>query len=256
MIPLLKSLIFIALAVYLLGGLLLFLFQRTLLYHPTRPIQQAKWPLETLPVEGATLTYYVLHAQKPDAVLYFGGNNETVFYSADPFDKLFPDHAVYLINYRGYGHSSGSPNERALLSDALQLYDHLLASHRSVSVIGRSLGSGVACYLAAHRPVAGVVLITPFESIVRVAQHLFPIYPASWLVQERFASIRYAAQIQAPTLILTAEHDEIIPASHPRRLAEVLSDVRLAEVPEAGHNSIGYFPHFESALQAFFKSGS
>ncbi|MFM2003805.1 MAG: hypothetical protein RI963_3231, partial [Planctomycetota bacterium] len=108
------------------------------------------------------------------AVIYFGGNAEEVDRSADDYAAAFPRHAIYLMNYRGYGGSQGGPSKAALHRDAAALYEYVASRHGTIVVIGRSLGSGVAVRLAVSNRVDRLILITPFDSIVNVARGLFP----------------------------------------------------------------------------------
>src|SRR3970282_1389931 len=124
-----------------------------------------------LPVDGAVLRGWVVNPRNTDAVIYFGGNAQPVHAMRADLAQWFPGHSSYLVPYRGYGASDGVPGERALTADALALYDLVRSKHRdgSITVIGRSLGSGVASHLAARRPVARLVLVTPFDSMARLA---------------------------------------------------------------------------------------
>jgi pimeloyl-ACP methyl ester carboxylesterase len=110
----------------------------------------------------------------------------------------FPDRAIYLLHYRGYGGSSGTPSEKALFADALTLFDEVRTKHSSVDVVGRSLGSGVAVYVASLRPVARLVLVTPFDSLEGLAALRFPYVPVKWLLRDKFESWRFAPQVTAP----------------------------------------------------------
>jgi len=147
----------------------------------------------------------------PNALLYFGGNAEDVSYSLPSLSTAFPDHAVYLLHYRGYGGSSGKPSEAALFADALALFDRVSTDHQNIAVVGRSLGSGVAVHLASLRPVARLVLVTPYDSLQELAARQFPYLPVRWLLLDKFESWRYAEHITVPTLVIAAEHDEVIP---------------------------------------------
>ena len=107
----------------------------------------------------------------------------------------------------GYGSSQGSPSETALVADALRWYDELAPHYQTVYLLGRSLGSGVAVQLAAARPVSGVILVTPFDSMVEVGRRHYPFLPVSWMLRHRFDSIAAAPKISAPLLCLVATRD-------------------------------------------------
>jgi pimeloyl-ACP methyl ester carboxylesterase len=106
------------------------------------------------------------------------------------------------MNYRGYGGSDGTPSETALLSDALFVFDYMLATEgidpAHVVLMGRSLGSGVAVHVAAKRKVGGVILVTPFDSLVNVARAHYPIFPVGLMLKHRFDSAALAPGITTP----------------------------------------------------------
>jgi len=124
-----------------------------------------------------------------------------------------------LLDYRGYGASEGAPSESALVADARMLFDQARAhAEGPIFAFGRSLGSGVAVALAASRPLAGVVLVAPFDSAVAVAKHYYPYLPVGWILRHRFESITHAPQLRTPLLCAIAERDEVIPPVHGERL--------------------------------------
>src|SRR6056300_824697 len=128
--------------VYLLICAVLFVYQRKLLYIPVPVDPNFRAQEITIDNNGTKLHGWVLHPGKSRALIYFGGNSEPIANRRDYFDSLFVDYSVYLINYRGYGNSQGQPSETALYADALAVYDHVRQQHDSISVYGRSLGSG------------------------------------------------------------------------------------------------------------------
>jgi pimeloyl-ACP methyl ester carboxylesterase len=173
-------------------------------------------------------------------VLYFGGNAEDVSYSFETLSAAFPDHAIYLMHYRGYGGSAGSPSEAALFADALALFDRAHAEHQQIVAVGRSLGSGVAVHLASVRPVARLVLVTPYDSLLDLAAQQFPYLSVRWLLRDKYESWRYAGRVTAPTLLVAAEHDEVIPRASTQALYGRFSagTASLKVVPGAGHNNL------------------
>lgn len=242
---------FIAL-VYLGLCAVLFLFQRSLIYYP-QPVSQSVRDATTLklPVDGGDVLVTVRPLTGANAVLYFGGNAEDVSWSLPELATAFPQHAIYLLRYRGYGGSAGKPSESALFADALALFDTIRDEHRDVVVVGRSLGSGVAVYLASQRPVARLVLVTPYDSLQDLAARHYPIFPVRWLLLDRYESSKYAAQVTAPTTLIAAEHDEIIPRASSEALLKRFRPgvASLKVVPRAGHNTISERPEYIPMLK-------
>jgi pimeloyl-ACP methyl ester carboxylesterase len=246
-----KMILFCALglAVYLLLCLLLFAGQRSLLYFPQpdhAPVAQALW-LQA----GEVRVQVTTHAPEAvDAVLYFGGNAEDVSGSLPDLAQAFPGKAIYLMHYRGYGASQGKPSEAALVADALQLYDRVHQRHANVVVVGRSLGSGVAIHLASERPVARLVLVTPFHSILDLAKEKFPYFPMRWICRDKFESWRYAAKISAPVTIIAAANDSVIPMASTRALQASLPPqlVTFKLVADVDHNDISFSRDYVPAL--------
>jgi len=247
--------VIIALAVAALGyvGLCaaLFVFQRSFLYFPQPRSLALGATTLTLDVPGASLAVTTRLAEGGRALLYFGGNAEDVSLGLPLLSAAFPGHALYLMHYRGFGGSSGKPSEAALFADALALFDTVHAQHESITVLGRSLGSGVAVYLASVRPVARLVLVTPFDSVQELAARHFRYFPVRWFLKDKFESWRYAKAVAAPTVVIAAEHDEVIPrASTETLFARFPSGTASLEVVAgANHNSISESPEYVRLLQ-------
>jgi len=236
----------------------LFFFQRSLIYYPQpRPHGETSATLP-LSVDGADLVISVRAHEGPNAIVYFGGNGENVTYNLPSFSDAFPEHALYLMNYRGYGGSSGHPSEAALAQDALALFDYVHARHPNVIVMGRSLGSGVAIRLATQRPATRLVLITPYASIAALGASQFPMFPVKWLIRDKYESWRYAPLIDVPTLLVVAEHDEIIPRASTdalyARFRPGIATVRV--IPATGHNTISATPMYAETLQTALAQNS
>jgi len=203
---------------------------------------------------GVMLNGWLVNIGQPGAIIYFGGNAERIENMRDEFAKWFPQSSVYLVPYRGYGASEGTPSEDALLSDALAVFDQVQARQQGapIVVIGRSLGSSVASHVASQRPVAKLALITPFDSMTSVAQSHYPWLPLRWLMQDRYESTRYLSNYAGPVLVIRASKDEVIPAASTDRLiASMAKPPQVVDLPEATHNSVDQDPGFGRALSAF-----
>ncbi|TWI03866.1 hypothetical protein IP90_01684 [Luteimonas cucumeris] len=242
----------------LYGGLAGWMYfkQRDLVYYPQFTRLDAARTDFAIERDGMPLRGWLLHPGKPHAILYFGGNAERIEDNREDFSRWFPDHSVYLLAYRGYGANDGQPNETDLRADALALFDAVQARHpeQPVSVIGRSLGSGVASYVAAQRPVGRLALITPFDSMAAVAQSHFPWLPVKWLLKDRYPSAEHLAGRREPTLVIRAEHDEVVPAANTERLLAALPvPPQVVTIADADHNNLGADPAFGEALSAFMR---
>jgi pimeloyl-ACP methyl ester carboxylesterase len=233
----------------------LYFAQRSIIYYPTPESRNVAAGDLRLDLDGATVQVWQLAADNKDAVIYFGGNAEDVALNTGEFARMFPDKAIYLVNYRGYGASSGAPSETALSADAQAIFDHVSQAHSNISVIGRSLGSGVAVFLAATRNVERLVLITPYDSMVKVAQSAYPIFPVSVLLKDRYDSLSHAGNISIPTLLLIAERDEFIPMKSSSSLAAALdpSKTTVSVIGNARHNTIQNFDEYAIALADFMQ---
>ena len=240
---------------YLFACVFLFFIQRSLLYFPTFESNLSDSASVTLRTGGETLRIWTRLTDSPDAVIYFGGNSEDVASNFRAFSKLLPNQNLYFVNYRGYGGSTGSPSEAALFSDALAVYDWVHEKSPNISVVGRSLGSGVAVYLASVRKVDRLVLVTPYDSIENVAKKSFPIFPISLLLRDKFNSASRVQSITAKTLIILAENDEVIPLENSDALiAEFPSDqVTIKVIYETSHNTIGFSPAYFELIGSFYE---
>jgi len=223
--------------------------QRSLIYYPQPSSLGDRDTAVTLPIADAHVVASVRERPGTKAVVYFGGNAEDVTQSIPGLAAAFPAHALYLLHYRGYGRSGGTPSEAALIGDALALFDLARSEHASVEVVGRSLGSGIAVQVAAARPAARLVLVTPYDSLVAIASSHFPYLPVAWLLRDRYESDRHAASIGAPTLLIAADRDEVIPrASTERLLARFQPGVATLRVVAGDHNSVSEQPDYGPIL--------
>ncbi len=242
----LRPMLLITLLTYSAMCLALYFGQRSFIYHPTPAAKEGADQAITLDVGDAKLKVSARQIKSEAALIYFGGNADNVAHSLPYYAKAFPDHAIYMLHYRGYSGSSGTPTEAALHADAKKLYDFVSVHHGKITVIGRSLGSGVATRLAASQKVDKLVLITPYDSILNLAKRQFPFFPIDFILEDRFESAKYAPQISAPTVILAAQHDQIIPLANTKALfgtfAKGLAELKI--LPDSDHHTIVMRPDY------------
>jgi hypothetical protein len=225
--------------------------QRSLIYYP-QPRANRGVPIMALQTDAGKVLVSTRPLSGPDAVIYFGGNAEDVSLDLSDFSSAFPSCAIYLLHYRGYGGSAGKPSEQALFADAFTLYDQVHAEHPNIIVVGRSLGTGVAVKLASQRPVTRLVLITPFDSLTDAAAAQYPWLPVRLLLRDKFDSWRYAPRVTAPTRIIAAANDEVVPHASTERLRTRFRSglASYTLIPNAGHNTISDSPDYLRLIAA------
>lgn len=214
-------------------------------------------PLEVLAADGTRLAgFRIAGAPGPaPALLYFGGNAEEISWTLA--DARWPrTWTIAGLNYRGYGRSEGKPGEQALVADGLALFDAMIArpdvDPRRIVVVGRSLGTGVAARVAAGRPVAGAVLISPYDSLVEIGRSHYPWLPVAWLLRHRFDSLAAIEEARVPLLTIVGTADGIIPVSRSRVLHDAWpGPKRWIALEGAGHNDLSLSGEFWDGIARF-----
>ena len=241
--------------------------QRRLVFNPTveREVQRPRSsghrtrPVVLRAKDGTRLCGWLMTPMAPGkhpAVIYFGGRSEEVSWVVRDAGKLFPGMAVLAVNYRGYGESHGVPAEIHMIEDGCMLFDWM-AEHdhvdaRRIAVVGRSLGSGVAVQVAKARPARSVVLITPYDSILAIAKRKFRVMPIEYMLRHRFESIKFAPALKAPTYVLRAFSDDVVPHSHTDQLVAKLARLCGDDVvPESDHMNIPYLEGTQERIASF-----
>ena len=199
--------------------------------------------------------YTVRNEVRPDApwIVFFGGQGDDVFRYTGLFRRLAGCNIV-MCEYRGYGLSGGEPSERVLMDDGLAVFDHvrrnLAGPAAPVYAMGFSLGTGVAVNLAAYRPVDGLVLVAPYDSVRRVAGNYFPEFILSLFLHEDYDSISRIGSVHCPLLVIATSGDRVVPFHHTQILYERGPQPKsLIIVPNVTHTTI------LSSDQCFYELG-
>ena len=185
-------------------------------------------------------------------VLGFSGNATNADATAGVLADLYPEADIVTFHYRGYPPSNGSPSAAAVREDAPRLYD--LAQSRihpaRTVAVGFSIGSGVAAALARERPLNGLILVTPFDSLGRVAADHFPWLPVRLLFRHELDSASALAESTVPVALLAAGRDEVVGAARTQALRLAVRNLAFDRtVAEAGHNDIYQNPAFAPAMR-------
>ncbi|MEO5349020.1 MAG: alpha/beta hydrolase [Magnetococcus sp. YQC-3] len=208
--------------------------------------------------DGILLTGWFLPASTTGAapaLIQFTGNAEQ---SIDLLSEtsMFAGWSVLTMDYQGYGTSQGEPSEEALVADALFCYDWLLSrpdvDKTRIVALGRSLGAGVAVALAEQRKLRGVILVSPFDTLLSVAQEAYPYVPMGFLLQHPFDSLSRAKAIHTTALVVVAEKDAVISPEHTWRLVDGWAgDVTAFTLPEVGHDDVKSAPAYWPVIGTF-----
>jgi fermentation-respiration switch protein FrsA (DUF1100 family) len=214
--------------------------------------------------DGVTLHGWLKRApaaapgEKFPLVIVFGGVARETSWMIGWGDKP-PAWGWLMVNYRGYGLSGGVPSEQAVVEDAKRIFDYAAArpdvDAARIVVLGRSLGSYVAVTLASSRPLAGVILATPFDSIAAVAGDRYPYLPLSLLVGGRYDSAAIAPAIHTPALFVLAGADDVTPPGHGEALARAWGGPKsLYTLADTGHRGVEWRGEYWVQIARFLKA--
>jgi uncharacterized protein len=256
----LKWLVALVLAGYLVGLAVLFFVQRSFLFPIPQKMRTAPEAAGFPEAEEQFLTtadaekIIVWHVPaKPGhaVILYFPGNGDFLAGSASRFRAMTSDGTgLVALSYRGYAGSTGQPSERGLLLDAAAAYAFTSARYSADRIVvwGFSLGSGVAVALAAGQPVGKLILEAPYTSTADVAALRFRFAPVRWLMRDQFHSDQRIARVTAPLLIMHGARDSTIPIGFGERLFSLAHEPKqFVRFPEGGHDDLDNHGAIETA---------
>ncbi|MDX1483347.1 MAG: alpha/beta fold hydrolase [Alphaproteobacteria bacterium] len=189
-------------------------------------------------------------------VLGFGGNATNADATAIMLHALLPEADIVAFHYRGYGQSEGAPSAEALRADALVVHDHAVAAVKpdKVIAVGMSIGAGVAAYLARKRSIAGLILVTPFDSLAALAKHHYPWAPVDLFLRHRMPTRGDLEGRPTPTALIAGARDRIVPAKRTAALRQAVAKLVLDRtIADAGHNDIYGRREFVAAMRTAYR---
>jgi fermentation-respiration switch protein FrsA (DUF1100 family) len=264
----LSGLGWIALGLLVLNALM-WALQPGMVFYPMRVLEATphNWGLEFEDVEltasdGTRIHgWYIPHPDAAHTLLFLHGNAGNISHRGDSiaiFNRL--GLSILIIDYRGYGRSSGRPREAGLYLDALAAWDHLVDERglapAEIIVFGRSLGASVAADLASRVQPAGVILESGFSSARDMASHLYPGLHRVLYVRLDFDAAERLSRSRSPVLVLHSPNDEIVPYRLGRRLFEAAREPKRFVELKGSHNN-GFLdsqPDYERSIGAFIAS--
>jgi len=222
---------------------------------PAGPLPKGAERLTLETADGDTLSGVHMPPTKPGGngtlILSFAGNAWNSQEAASYLHQLFPDLDVLGFHYRGYRPSTGEPSAEALLSDGLLIYDFAVERFKpkQVVAVGLSIGTGVASYLASKRPLDGMILVTPFDSLKAVAGGHYPFLPIDSMFRHEMDSVAALRNSRVPTAIIAGEHDTLILPQRTDVLRKAARNLAYdATIAGAGHNDIYHRSAFHDAM--------
>jgi pimeloyl-ACP methyl ester carboxylesterase len=243
--------------VVLVGAL--YAMQEPLLFHPDKlpPDHQFNIPdtVEVMvPVDGAVLSALHLRLPNPKGVVFFlhgnAGSLQSWFTNTEFYRRANYD--LFMIDYRGFGKSTGSIDSEAQLeADVRKAWDAVapLYAGRKIVIYGRSVGTGLAAKLASEVDATMLVLVSPYISMTELAHSYYPFVPGA-LVRYPLRTDLLLPQIKMPVLLIHGSEDELIPFSHSLILKSLAPQAELIRIEGAHHNDIHQYPAFIDALTA------
>ena len=254
---------------YILLLSVLFLFQRSLLYHPSvdnyLKEQVVREPTEIEKVKITTNDkidligwFYNQDLEKFKTILFFHGNAgslENRTYKLNHFKNLNVN--FLIIAWRGFNGNEGKPNEMGLYEDARSAIKWLSEKgikEQDLILYGESLGTGVVVEVSQNKDYAGVILESPFTSMVNVGKKYYPFFPVSLLLKDKFESYKKIKKVSVPVLVLHGKKDKIVPFAMGEKMYELANEPKFFYFQEYGDHMIDYDTELLMALEKFIRS--
>ena len=252
--------------IYFLVLVFLYFYQRSLLYHPNEnnysgdkiSVDIEKVKIQTSDNIELLGWYHEKNLKDYKTLVYFHGNAGSL---ENRIHKLnhFQDMNInfLIIAWRGFNGNKGKPSERGLYVDGKSAIDWLIkkgVDEKNLILYGESLGTGVATHLAQNKNYAGVILETPFTSMIDAAKNFYPYIPVNLLLKDKFENYKKVKNINSPILIMHGEVDQIVPFSMGKKIYELANNPKYSYFTKYDNHMMEYDENLILALKSFFKS--
>ena len=252
--------------IYFLVLVFLYFYQRNLLYHPNEnnysgdkiSVDIEKVKIQTADNIKLLGWYHEKNLKDYKTLVYFHGNAGSL---ENRIHKLnhFQDMNInfLIIAWRGFNGNKGKPSERGLYVDGKSAIDWLKkkgVDEKNLILYGESLGTGVATHLAQNKNYAGVILETPFTSMVDAAKNFYPYIPINLLLKDKFENFKKVKNINTPILVMHGEVDQIVPFSMGKKIYEIANNPKYSYFTKYDDHMMEYDENLVLALKSFFNS--
>ncbi len=246
---------------YLLLLALVYLVQEKFIFKPEKLSKHFEYkydvPFKELFFEvarGVSINGLHFYCAKPNGlILYFHGNTRSIKgwakYAKDFYRYSYD---VVLVDYRGFGKSTGKRSENAMLKDMQFVYDTLTVTYHEqhILVYGRSMGSGFATKIAADNKPRYLIIDSPYYSLKKVAERYAPIIPHRWLLRYQLRTDKWIRKVNCHTYIIHGTKDWLIPLSHSEKLQQLNPHkITLIRIHGGGHNNLPSFPEYHNFIR-------
>lgn len=256
----LRPVIFWLLIIYFLPAITLQMFQKKLIFHPDALAADYKFQFDVpfeeikIPVKKDELLSAVLFKAKAPKgiVIYFHGNARNISnYASRTPDFTNQGYDVLMMDYPGYGKSTGALTEARIYADGLLMYEFARQRFPADSIIiyGRSLGTAVATQLASVRDCRQLVLEAPFYSMTDMAMRFAPIFPYSIMLEYKFPTNDFIKKVAAPVTIIHGTDDHTVPIASGKKLQKLFkAGDKFIPIEGADHNNLDKYTRFHQAV--------
>lgn len=218
-------------------------------------------PFEELffdPEPGVRINGLHFFAQNPSGlILYFHGNSRSIKgwakYAKDFYRYKYD---VVLVDYRGFGKSTGKRSEKGMLQDMQYIYSQLAASYSEhhIIVYGRSIGSGFAAKIAADNSPRYLILDAPYFNFRKVVERFLPLLPVKYILRYHLRTDKWIRRVNCHTYIIHGDRDMLIPIRHSIGLQKLNPHkITLIRIKGGGHNNLPSFPEYHNFLRDILK---
>jgi len=253
--------------IYILGGIALYFLQDYILFHPVTLKRDHKYDFPeknkeiNIPItENSNLNivqFFSTDTVTKGVVLYFHGNKKNISWYAkySPYFTKY-GYEVWLIDYPGFGKSTGKLTEQTLYDWANYMYNFARTrfSADSIIVYGKSMGTGIATHLASLHPCKKLILETPYYDYPSVIKHYLPIYPIEWMIHYKISTHDYIEKVIVPITIFQGTDDRLVTYNNAKRLKPFLkAEDEFVTIDGGSHNDLFDFKETIEKLDSLLK---
>ena len=254
------------LAIYISVLILLFIFQRNLMYHPNEnnyfgdklEVDIQKVNIQTSDNINLLGWFHQKNLKKFKTILYFHGNAgklENRIHKLNHFKDM--DVNFLIIAWRGFSGNEGEPSEKGLYIDgssAIAWLKNLGLIEKDIILYGESLGTGIATHMAQNNDYAGLILETPFTSMTDAAKNFYPYIPVGILLRDKYKNDKKIKNINIPVLVMHGEADQIVPFWMGQKIYEIANQPKYSYFTKYDDHMIEYDEKLVFELKTFIKS--